>query len=101
MALPAWNESGLLPERFVLDAPCRERRELLFGELSTHLRLIQTIIPAGRAWIDGSFCMRATGPPKDVDVVIHPSDWQALQGAPPVISLGYSAHDRRVSRSSV
>jgi hypothetical protein len=96
MALPAWDESGLLPpgthqaelrdlyERFVLDAPHRERRELLFGALSTHLRLIQSIVPAGRAWIDGSFCTRAARPPDDVDVVIHPGDWKALQDAPPV-----------------
>jgi hypothetical protein len=97
MALPAWDESGLLPpgthradlpdiyDRFVLDAPDRQRRELLFGALSTHLRLIQTIIPVGRVWINGSFCTRAAWPPNDVDVVIHPADWQALEGAPPAI----------------
>jgi uncharacterized protein DUF6932 len=102
MALPAWDESGLLPpgihqaglpdlyERFVLDAPARERRELLFGALSTHLRLIQAIVPAGRAWIDGSFCTRTARPPHDVDVVLHPGDWKALEGAPPAtrLSLG-------------
>jgi|SRR5579871_202772 len=97
MALPAWDKSGLLPpgiyqaelpdiyERFVLDAPERERRELLFGALTTHLRLIQAIVPAGRAWVNGSFCARVARPPHDVDVVIHPGDWLALQGAPPAI----------------
>jgi hypothetical protein len=91
MALPAWNELGLLPpgahtadlpdiyERFVLDAPGRGHRELLFGALTTHLRLIQRIIPAGRAWVDGSFATRRESPPpEDVDVVVRPADWAAL-----------------------
>lgn len=97
MSLPLWNDDGLLPlgthqaeltdlyERFVLDAPEREHRELLFGALSTHLRLIRAIIPGGRAWIDGSFCTRAAWPPHDVDLVIHPADWRALDGAPAAI----------------
>jgi hypothetical protein len=92
MALPAWEESGLLPpgahraempdlyDRFVLDAPSRQRREILFGALKTHLELLKTIIPAGMAWIDGSFCTRRRLPPDDVDVVIHPADWKALEG---------------------
>lgn len=95
MALPGWNDEGLLPpgahqadlpdlyERFVVDAPERERRELLFGALTTHLRLLRTIIPSGRAWIDGSFCTRTARPPNDVDVVIHPSDWLTLEKSPP------------------
>jgi hypothetical protein len=97
MALPAWNQAGLLPpgahkaalpdiyERFVLDAPVssRDQRELLFGALSTHLRLIQRIIPAGIAWIDGSFATRRESPPpEDVDVVIRPADWDALFALP-------------------
>lgn len=94
MALPPWNQAGLLPpgthaasmpdlyERFVLDAPERPRRELLYAALDLHLRLVQTIIPAGKVWIDGSFCTRAQQPPDDVDVVIHPADWNALQGVP-------------------
>jgi hypothetical protein len=94
MALPPWNHAGLLPpgahraelpdlyERLVLDAPGREHREVLFGALTTHLQLMKTIIPAGRAWIDGSFCTRTEIPPDDVDVVIHPVDWKALEGAP-------------------
>lgn len=97
MALPAWNESGLLPpgthkadlpdiyERFVLDVPAsgRDQRELLFGALTTHLRLIARIIPAGIAWIDGSFVTRRESPPpEDVDVVIRPADWDAVSALP-------------------
>ena len=93
MALPAWDESGLLPpgahkadladiyERFVVDAPApsRDQRELLYGALTTHLRLIQRIIPAGIAWIDGSFATRRESPPpEDVDVAVCPADWDAL-----------------------
>jgi Family of unknown function (DUF6932) len=92
MALPAWEESGLLPpgahraempdlyDRFVLDAPSRQRRELLFRALTVHLDLLKTIVPAGKAWVNGSFCTRRPLPPDDVDVVIHPADWKALEG---------------------
>lgn len=91
MGLPAWDDEGLLPsgahaaelpdvyDRCVLDAPCREHREMLFGALTTYLRLLKTIIPAGRAWIDGSFCTRVPHPPADIDMAIHPADWTALQ----------------------
>jgi hypothetical protein len=97
MALPAWEESGLLPpgahkadlpdiyERFVVDAPVsnRDQRELLFGALTTHLRLIQRIIPAGIAWIDGSFATRRESPPpEDVDVAVRPADWDVVEALP-------------------
>lgn len=94
MTLPAWNEAGLLPpgihraeladlhERFVLDAPHREERELLYSALAIHMKIVQTIIPAGLAWIDGSFCQCWHEPPDDVDVVIRPSDWNVLRAAP-------------------
>src|SRR5215472_3442181 len=99
MGLPPWTEAGLLPpgthraglsdlyERFVLDAPGRPQRELLFGALAIHVRLIQAIIPAGLAWIDGSFCTCASKPPDDVDIVIHPADWKALKAAPPEMKM--------------
>lgn len=91
MALPPWNGDGLLPpgahradlpdiyDRFVVDAPGRDDRELLFSALTTHLRLIRRIIPAGVAWIDGSFATRREEPPEDVDVVVHPDDWTAVR----------------------
>ena len=94
MSLPAWTPAGLLPpgahrasltdlyERFVLDAPCREHRETLYAALTVHLRLIQRIIPAGRAWINGSFCTSREAPPNDVDVVIHPAEWTTLDHLP-------------------
>jgi hypothetical protein len=90
MPLPDWNEEGLLPpgahraelpdlyERFVLDAPGQANRETLYGALAVHLGLLQRVIPAGKAWIDGSFAMCRELPPGDVDVVIHPADWDAL-----------------------
>jgi hypothetical protein len=93
--LPAWTDEGLLPpgahpaelpdlyERCVLDAPHREHRELLYSALAVHLKLIQTIIPAGVAWIDGSFCRCWHEPPSDVDVTIKPAGWSALQTVPP------------------
>lgn len=93
MKLPEWTEAGLLPpgahraelpdiyERFVLDAPHRSHRELLFEALTVHMKLMQTIVPAGLAWIDGSFCRRGPEPPKDVDIVIKPADWNALRTA--------------------
>jgi hypothetical protein len=90
MALPPWNQAGLLPpgahraqlrdlyERFVLDAPGREHREVLFAALDVHLRLLQGLVPAGKAWIDGSFATRRALPPEDVDIVVHPADWEAF-----------------------
>ena len=94
MPLPAWSAAGLLPagahqatlpdlyERLVLDAPCREHRETLYAALTVHLRLTQRIIPAGRAWINGSFCTSSEAPPNDVDVVIHPADWTTIERLP-------------------
>ncbi len=94
MKLPEWTEAGLLPpgihrtelpdiyERFVLDAPDRPRRELLFSALSVYMQLLQTIVPAGVAWIDGSFCTCCDEPPHDVDVVVKPADWLGLKNAP-------------------
>jgi len=91
MALPAWTDAGLLPpgahaatmpdiyDRFVSDAPEHEERDILFNALTLHLQLIRRLIPAGRAWIDGSFCTRQALPPNDVDVVIHPADRVALE----------------------
>jgi hypothetical protein len=94
MGLPSWTDAGLLPpgihraelpdlyERFVLDAPDRPHRELLFGALTVHLKLLRVIIPVGLVWINGSFCTRASRPPDDVDIVIRPGDWKALQDVP-------------------
>ncbi len=97
--MPDWTDAGLLPlgvhqadlpdlyERLVLDAPNRERRELLFGALSTHLKLVQDIVPAGLIWIGGSFCAMDAKPPHDVDVVIKPADISALDGASPEVRV--------------
>jgi hypothetical protein len=96
MSLPDWTEAGLLPpgchpaslsdiyDRFVIDAPVsgRDQRELIFAALSLHLRLVQRVIPVGRAWIDGSFATRSELPPNDVDVAVLPSDWELLERLP-------------------
>ncbi len=66
----------------MLDAPCREHRETLYAALTVHLRLTQGIIPAGRAWINGSFCTSREAPPNDVDVVLHPADWTTIERLP-------------------
>jgi hypothetical protein len=93
MPLPDWTDAGLLPpgshpatlsdiyQRFVVDEPSstREQRELLYTALSIHLRLIQRLIPAGRAWVDGSFAMRTELSPSDVDVAIGPADWAQVE----------------------
>jgi hypothetical protein len=90
VSLPDWTDDGLLPmgvhpagmdavyERFVLDAPNRLHRELLFGALQTYMRLLQRLIPAGRMWVDGGFSTRKGTAPHDVDVVVHPDDWDSL-----------------------
>jgi hypothetical protein len=96
MPLPDWTEDGLLPpgthpatlldiyDRFVVDAPevSRGQRELIYSALSLHLSLVQRIIPAGRAWIDGSFATRGELSPSDVDVAICPADWEQLERLP-------------------
>ncbi len=94
MGLPGWTEAGLLPpgihraelpdlyERFVLDAPHREHREVLYSALALHVKLVQAIIPSGLAWIDGSFCRCGPNPPEDVDIVIKPHDWDAFVALP-------------------
>jgi hypothetical protein len=96
MPLPDWTDAGLLPpgchpatlseiyERFVVDTPpaTRSERELIYGALSLHLRLVQRVIPAGRAWVDGSFATRREFVPHDVDVAILPADWDRLEDLP-------------------
>ncbi|MGH3941010.1 MAG: DUF6932 family protein [Pseudonocardiaceae bacterium] len=91
MGLPNWTDEGLLPqgihsaampdvyERFVCDAPHREHREMLYGALATYLRLLRRLVSSGRAWINGGFCTQKATEPHDVDVVLHPADWAALE----------------------
>lgn len=96
MSLPDWTEAGLLPpgchhatlpeiyDRFVTDTPpaTHDQRELIYAALSLHLRLVQRFIPAGKAWIDGSFATCSELPPRDVDVAIVPADWNRLRCLP-------------------
>jgi hypothetical protein len=94
VSLPNWTDEGLLPpgihsaaisdvyERFVCDAPHREHREMLYQALRTYLMLLRRFIPSGRAWINGGFGTRKDAAPHDVDVVVHPADWDALVRQP-------------------
>ena len=94
MALPEWNGNGLLPpgiypasmsdiyERFVEDAPQRDRREILFSALSFYMTVMERFVPSGRAWIDGGFGTQKGVAPHDVDVVVLPADWNALGSLP-------------------
>jgi hypothetical protein len=92
--LPSWSADGFLPDgvhasdlsgiydRFVVDAPHRAHREVLFGALTTYLTLVQRLIPSGRAWIDGGFGTVKAAAPHDVDVAVHPADWNELAALP-------------------
>lgn len=92
MVVPDWNADGLLPpgvhratveeiyERFVLDAPNREHRELLYAAFHLHFRLVRRLVASGKLWVDGGFSTQKGAEPHDVDVVILPDDWTALEG---------------------
>lgn len=94
MALPEWNDLGLLPvgahqadlpdiyERLVLDAPNRERREMLFSALSVYLQRAKEFSKSGTAWINGGFAMKKSAPPHDVDIVWFPADWAEVENLP-------------------
>ncbi len=91
MPLPAWTPSGLLPpgihratlddiyERCVRDVDQHvEWREALFNALKAYVRVTQRVIPEALAWVDGGFMTAKQAAPFDIDVVIHPADWQAI-----------------------
>lgn len=94
MGLPDWTPGGLLPagihaatmadihERFVEDAPERTHRELLFNVFQTYMNLLQRFVHSGRVWVDGGFGTQKSTAPHDVDVVVHPGDWRALEALP-------------------
>lgn len=91
LTLPDWTHEGLLPpgahrtdfpgiyERLVEKEQNRDRREILFRAFRLHFELMRELIPHGTAWVDGGFCMQKEQPPRDVDVVYFPSDWDALR----------------------
>lgn len=91
MALPEWNDNGLLPpgrhgatmdevhDRCVLGAPNTPRRQELFGSLMTFTHLAERIVGPCALWIDGGFVTAKSAAPFDVDVVIKPTDWEHLR----------------------
>ena len=95
MKLPDWTNSGLLPfglhqadvpgiyERLVLDAPHRERRELLFGAL---MRALETCPSDNPGWpsLDRRELLRKRSEAfLRRCIVIKPADIAALDGMPP------------------
>jgi hypothetical protein len=91
MPLPHWTTERVLPpgrltadladiyERLVFDAPHQNEREILFSALNSYLGAVARIIPAGRAWIGGSFIARTELVPNGLDVVLIPDDWGSLK----------------------
>lgn len=57
-------------ERFVEEAPHRERRELIFRALEIYAELVWASFPDARLRIDGGFVTHKTWEPHDVDVVV-------------------------------
>lgn len=92
VSLPAWNEDQVLPpgiwptdldgirERFVLDVPNQNERELLFNALTLYLMWVRPLVGPATVWVDGGFSMRKAAPPNDVDIVIFPDDWGHIEG---------------------
>lgn len=92
--LPPWNNSGLLDpgahptdldgvyERFVLDAPERDVRELLFSCLTNYIEIVRGTVGPSKLWINGGFAMQKLEAPRDVDVVIFPEDSDRINNLP-------------------
>lgn len=55
---------------FVMDAPFRDERELLFAAFDTYMKQTKTIIPNRRVWVDGSFVsLMENRSPGDIDLL--------------------------------
>ncbi len=71
--LPAGRHPATLAElydSFVLNAPFRDRRELIYRALTLHTDLMAARFSALRLWIDGGFTThKPWAEPEDVDVV--------------------------------
>lgn len=58
-------------DRFVVEAPFRERRELIFQALTLHAKLVASTFGRARLWIDGGFVTHKTwAEPEDADVAV-------------------------------
>ncbi|MDQ0537704.1 hypothetical protein DEJ21_00795 [Curtobacterium sp. MCSS17_006] len=83
--LPALDDRGFLPpathpypatldelhQRFVVEAPFRERRQRVFDALSLYAALVWDALPSARLRIDGGFVThKPWAAPEDADVVV-------------------------------
>lgn len=72
--LPPGRHPATLQEvydRFVVAAPFRARRELIFRAVSLYVDLVKLDFPTARFWLDGGFVTHKTwAPPEDADIVV-------------------------------
>lgn len=67
-------------ERFVVQAPFRERRELIFRAVELHADIVRTRFTDARIWLDGGFTTHKTwAEPEDADVVVVVPEVQYLE----------------------
>lgn len=73
-ALPAGRYTvsfDVMYQRFVEEAPFRERRELIFKAIELHSEIVRMHFNDARLWIDGGFVTHKTwAEPEDADVVV-------------------------------
>lgn len=70
-----------LYQRFVLEAPFAEERQIVFDSLRIYGTLVWRLLPAARLWVDGGFVThKQWAAPGDADVVviITQADFEAL-----------------------
>lgn len=64
-------------ERFVVEAPHRRRRELIYQALTLHMNLTLAIAPTAKYWLDGGFVThKEWKEPADADLVVVASEQQ-------------------------
>ncbi|PHV64641.1 hypothetical protein CSW57_22850 [Williamsia muralis] len=57
-------------QTFVVDAPHRAERDLMYRALVLYVDVLRTVFPTGRLWIDGGFVThKLWRAPEDIDVV--------------------------------
>ncbi|KAA1431089.1 MULTISPECIES: DUF6932 family protein [Mycolicibacter] len=100
--LPAGRHAATLDEvyeAFVVNAPFRPRRELIFRALTLYIDLVSPQFSTCRFWINGGFVTHKTwAEPEDADVVVVvPSGEHSKVTQPtfmPLLTLGSNAGDK-------
>lgn len=61
---------------FVVNAPCSERRRIVFDAFKIWVTLVRSLAPSAILWVDGGFATYKNVPPNDIDVaaLIKPSE---------------------------